>query len=330
MMKSWQFPVPTLEDKAPKNIAETVAQTVGVAKATSPWLSVFVLGHSGRSLYRIWRLSVHDRHLRRGRKDGYRPDEIGQRGGLQRRPDARRDRRCRALHRQQPDGFKRHVEGDYLRDDDEAMGTRFHRQFYRLSSHHAAFLSIPDCGRPATELWELLRSRLPIAKSTSRSAKLSGAESAATGSSAWQSGWPSPPVRRSEKFSPSFSPSWPLSRSDLSTASPICISFPPAYCLCRNWRCRQSRGIDRNASTGSISCGRTSCRSPSATSSAERVFVGMSYWGAYLRPVKAPKSSDHLIVAIGIGIGFVFSIQIRRPIATVIPIATSIPNPARK
>ena len=43
MMKSWQFPVPTLEDKAPKNIAETVAQTVGVAKATSPWLSVFVL-----------------------------------------------------------------------------------------------------------------------------------------------------------------------------------------------------------------------------------------------------------------------------------------------
>ena len=36
--------MPTLEDKAPKNIAETVAQTVGVAKATSPWLSVFVLG----------------------------------------------------------------------------------------------------------------------------------------------------------------------------------------------------------------------------------------------------------------------------------------------
>jgi formate transporter len=44
MMKSWQFPIPTLEDKAPKNIAETVAQTVGVAKATSPWLSVLVLG----------------------------------------------------------------------------------------------------------------------------------------------------------------------------------------------------------------------------------------------------------------------------------------------
>jgi formate/nitrite transporter len=36
--------VPTLEDKAPKTIAETVAQTVGVAKATSPWLTVFVLG----------------------------------------------------------------------------------------------------------------------------------------------------------------------------------------------------------------------------------------------------------------------------------------------
>ena len=44
IMKSWQFPVPTLEDKAPKTIAETVAQTVGVAKATSPWFTVFVLG----------------------------------------------------------------------------------------------------------------------------------------------------------------------------------------------------------------------------------------------------------------------------------------------
>jgi formate/nitrite transporter len=44
ILKSWQFPVPALEDKAPKNIAETVAQTVGVAKATSPWLSVSVLG----------------------------------------------------------------------------------------------------------------------------------------------------------------------------------------------------------------------------------------------------------------------------------------------
>jgi formate/nitrite transporter len=43
-MKAWQFPVPTIEDKAPQTIAETVAQTVGVAKATSPWLTVFVLG----------------------------------------------------------------------------------------------------------------------------------------------------------------------------------------------------------------------------------------------------------------------------------------------
>ena len=43
-MKSWQFPIPTLEDKAPKTIAETVAQTVGVAKATSPWFTVFILG----------------------------------------------------------------------------------------------------------------------------------------------------------------------------------------------------------------------------------------------------------------------------------------------
>jgi formate/nitrite transporter len=47
IMKTWQFPVPTLEDKAPKNIAETVAQTVGVAKATSPWITVLVLGILG-------------------------------------------------------------------------------------------------------------------------------------------------------------------------------------------------------------------------------------------------------------------------------------------
>jgi len=44
IIKSWQFPVPTLEDKAPNTIAETVAQTVGVAKATSPWFTVFILG----------------------------------------------------------------------------------------------------------------------------------------------------------------------------------------------------------------------------------------------------------------------------------------------
>jgi len=44
---SMQFPVPTLEDKAPKNIAETVAQTVGVYKATSPWITVLVLGILG-------------------------------------------------------------------------------------------------------------------------------------------------------------------------------------------------------------------------------------------------------------------------------------------
>jgi formate/nitrite transporter len=44
LMKSWNFPVPSLEDKAPKTIAETVASTVGVGKATSPWLTVFVLG----------------------------------------------------------------------------------------------------------------------------------------------------------------------------------------------------------------------------------------------------------------------------------------------
>lgn len=44
IIKSFQFPVPNLEDKAPKTIAETVASTVGVGKATSPWFSVLVLG----------------------------------------------------------------------------------------------------------------------------------------------------------------------------------------------------------------------------------------------------------------------------------------------
>lgn len=44
MLKSFQFPVPTLEDKAPKNIAETFALTIGVSKTTSPWLTVSVLG----------------------------------------------------------------------------------------------------------------------------------------------------------------------------------------------------------------------------------------------------------------------------------------------
>ena len=44
IIRAWQFPVPSLEDKAPKTIAETVASTVGVSKATSPWFSVFVLG----------------------------------------------------------------------------------------------------------------------------------------------------------------------------------------------------------------------------------------------------------------------------------------------
>ncbi len=42
MMK--KFPVPSLDDKNPVSIAETVAQTVGVAKANSPWVTLFVLG----------------------------------------------------------------------------------------------------------------------------------------------------------------------------------------------------------------------------------------------------------------------------------------------
>ncbi len=39
-----KFPVPSMDDKGPKNIAETVAQNIGVSKATSPWISLFVLG----------------------------------------------------------------------------------------------------------------------------------------------------------------------------------------------------------------------------------------------------------------------------------------------
>jgi len=42
-----KFPIPDLDDKGPKIIAETVAQTIGVAKANSPWLSLFVLGILG-------------------------------------------------------------------------------------------------------------------------------------------------------------------------------------------------------------------------------------------------------------------------------------------
>lgn len=39
-----KFPTQSMDDKGPKNIAETIAQTVGVTKATSPWLSLAVLG----------------------------------------------------------------------------------------------------------------------------------------------------------------------------------------------------------------------------------------------------------------------------------------------
>lgn len=44
LLKSFQFPLPSLEDKTPKTIAETVASTIGVGKTTSPWFSVLVLG----------------------------------------------------------------------------------------------------------------------------------------------------------------------------------------------------------------------------------------------------------------------------------------------
>jgi formate/nitrite transporter len=44
IVRQIQFPVASVEDKAPGTIAETVAQKVGVTKVTSPWLSVLVLG----------------------------------------------------------------------------------------------------------------------------------------------------------------------------------------------------------------------------------------------------------------------------------------------
>ncbi len=44
VMKAFQFPTPATEDKAPKTIAETVASTVGVGKVTSPWFTVLILG----------------------------------------------------------------------------------------------------------------------------------------------------------------------------------------------------------------------------------------------------------------------------------------------
>ncbi|MBA7533954.1 Protein-glutamate methylesterase/protein-glutamine glutaminase [subsurface metagenome] len=44
LLGSSSFPVPSIEDKSPRTIAETVVQKVGVGKTTSPWLSVFVLG----------------------------------------------------------------------------------------------------------------------------------------------------------------------------------------------------------------------------------------------------------------------------------------------
>ena len=42
--RAMTFPVPAMEDNAPKTIAETVSGKVGVGKTTSPWISVFVLG----------------------------------------------------------------------------------------------------------------------------------------------------------------------------------------------------------------------------------------------------------------------------------------------
>ena len=44
MVRDINFPVPNMEDKSPKTIAETVSQKVGVGKVTSPWIQVLLLG----------------------------------------------------------------------------------------------------------------------------------------------------------------------------------------------------------------------------------------------------------------------------------------------
>jgi formate/nitrite transporter len=44
VVRSISFPVPSMDDQAPQTIAETVARKIGVGKTTSPWLSVLVLG----------------------------------------------------------------------------------------------------------------------------------------------------------------------------------------------------------------------------------------------------------------------------------------------
>ena len=54
-----KFPVPSLDDKGPGIIAETVAQTVGVAKANSPLALPVCSRRSGRGLYWIWGAFFH-------------------------------------------------------------------------------------------------------------------------------------------------------------------------------------------------------------------------------------------------------------------------------
>jgi formate/nitrite transporter len=44
LARSVSFPTPSIDDKGPSTIAETVSRKVGVGKTTSPWLSVLILG----------------------------------------------------------------------------------------------------------------------------------------------------------------------------------------------------------------------------------------------------------------------------------------------
>ena len=103
-----RFPTQGADDKGPKSIAETVAETVGVAKATSPWLSLFVLGIMAGAYIGFGGAFQRLGHLRHGAHLRPRHEKARHRGCLQHRTDAGGHRRGRAVHRQQPHGLQRH------------------------------------------------------------------------------------------------------------------------------------------------------------------------------------------------------------------------------
>jgi formate transporter len=113
MLKSFQFPLPALEDKAPKTIAETVASTIGVGKTTSPWFSVLVLGLLAGAYIGFGGLLSASVTFDLAPRAGHRHPEAGRRRGLQPGADAGGHCRRRVVHRQQPDGLQRDVQGDH-------------------------------------------------------------------------------------------------------------------------------------------------------------------------------------------------------------------------